>query len=165
MELLIKAIDITSTDPVKDRCLAKRGDIIVAFEDGHVWGNLEKLPPEQGGKFVILKFPGVELSQLAELAATEWGVKDITEPEWEDVTVQSRDGEFRTIRQMARRCRCHIKLDDLTTDNKRSLDKDGELTVSWNAIRDKVRDKVTTLTANNKDLPPVRKKSPIEGGR
>jgi len=63
-EILVKAIDATHVDPIKDRqgCY-KCGDPVVVFDDGHAWGN-EECPP----KFVIVKVPGTaeEVKHLIE---------------------------------------------------------------------------------------------------
>jgi hypothetical protein len=55
-EFLVKAIDATHADPVKDlRGCYKRGDIVDVREDGFGWG-LEEGPP----KFFIVKVPGLK---------------------------------------------------------------------------------------------------------
>jgi len=56
-ELLIKAVDFIHPDPAKDAFAWKRGDVVLAVDDGHTWGSKESLPPDQGGKFVIIKVP------------------------------------------------------------------------------------------------------------
>jgi len=61
-EILVKAIDHVSADPVLDRRGAyKRGDPVVIMGDGHEWGNKEGLP-----KFVLLKIPGVSKVEFVE---------------------------------------------------------------------------------------------------
>jgi hypothetical protein len=54
-EIIVKAVDVTHSDPVKDRrgCY-KRGYPVAVYPDGTRWGNEERLP-----KFVIIKIPGV----------------------------------------------------------------------------------------------------------
>ncbi|HTG44144.1 MAG TPA: hypothetical protein VK633_06395 [Verrucomicrobiae bacterium] len=52
-ELLVKAVDATNPDPMKDaRGCYKRGMPVVVFDDGHEWGDQENLPT-----FALLKFP------------------------------------------------------------------------------------------------------------
>lgn len=59
-EILVKAIDATHDDPVKDRrgCY-KRGMPVVVMPDGHPWGK-EEGPP----KFVVVKLPGIDHKAL-----------------------------------------------------------------------------------------------------
>lgn len=81
-ELLIKAIDATHSDPKKDAFCWKRGDIVVAREDNDGnwgWGKEEVRAPDDGGKFVILKIPGVTLKQLRTKLATLFAA-DILDP-------------------------------------------------------------------------------------
>lgn len=57
-ELLIQTVDrVDSTDPYLDSKLFKRGDVIVAFDDGHAWGVEEVVCAE----WMIAKLPGVPL--------------------------------------------------------------------------------------------------------
>lgn len=77
-ELLIKAVSASNADPDKDRrgCY-KRGDVVVAMEDGHEWGRLEG-PPD----FVVVRLSGVSRA-AAEQWCESW--------DWEyDLTVLSR---------------------------------------------------------------------------
>lgn len=54
-EILIKAIDATHSDPIKDkRGCYKIGMPVVVMDDNHVWGNAEKWPT-----FFVLKIPMV----------------------------------------------------------------------------------------------------------
>ena len=59
-QILVKAIDATHADPVKDRrgCY-KRGMPVVVMPDTHTWGREECLP-----KFVIIKIPGVSVDRV-----------------------------------------------------------------------------------------------------
>lgn len=62
-EILIKAIDNTHPDPIKNlRGCYKAGDPVAVFDDGHAWGK-EEGPP----KFFILKLPGVPAAQVRHL--------------------------------------------------------------------------------------------------
>lgn len=64
-EFLIKAVDATHADPVKDaRGCYKRGDIVVVMPDGWTWGSAETLP-----KFVVVKIPGVDAERAKKYLA------------------------------------------------------------------------------------------------
>ena len=57
-ELLVKAVDAVHADPDVDRAgCYKKGDVVVAFGDGHEWGAGEAPP-----KFVIVKCPELDLA-------------------------------------------------------------------------------------------------------
>jgi hypothetical protein len=59
-EILVKAVDATHADPIKDqRGCYKRGMPVVVMPDGHAWGTEERLP-----KFVVLKIPLISVSQV-----------------------------------------------------------------------------------------------------
>lgn len=75
-ELLVMAVSNHCPDPDKDRrgCY-KRDDIVVVLEDRHRWGYDELLPPEQGGKFRIVKVPGVSADRLLRLIQRDRGVR------------------------------------------------------------------------------------------
>lgn len=58
-EILIKAVDATHPDPVKDRrACHKKGDPVEIREDGAEWCAYECLP-----KFYVFKLPGVSVEQ------------------------------------------------------------------------------------------------------
>lgn len=78
-EILVKAVDATHRDPIKDtRGCYKRGDVVIVKPDGWEWGTEEVLPPAQGGKFFIVKVPGVDPATLASLVGPELGLmKDV----------------------------------------------------------------------------------------
>lgn len=60
-EIIVKAIDVTNPDPMKDqRGCYKRGYPVAVYPDGTRWGNEERLP-----KFVIIKLPGVPVDHPA----------------------------------------------------------------------------------------------------
>lgn len=76
-ELLVKAVDYVHPDPTEDaRGAWKAGMIVVVKADGHMWGKLEALPPAQGGKFVVLKFPGVSAAKLEKYLAAQVSGED-----------------------------------------------------------------------------------------
>lgn len=57
-ELLVKAVDAVNSDPDADRAgCFKKGDIVVAMDDGHAWR-----PSEAPPTFVIVKCPGLDLA-------------------------------------------------------------------------------------------------------
>lgn len=59
-EVLVKAVSVSHTDPVKDaRGCYKVGDPVVVMPDGHVWGVSEGLP-----NFWIVKVPGATVAEL-----------------------------------------------------------------------------------------------------
>ena len=116
-ELLIKAVDATHSDPAKDaRGCYKRGDVVVAFEDGHQWGRLESLPPEKGGKFVIVKIPGVTLSELHE-QTSKAGAKLV-------------DPAIEKSAEVTARRAIKIDLDAMLPAQKDSAERVGELILS-----------------------------------
>ena len=58
-ELLIKALDATNRDPVKDaRGCYKAGDIVLVKPDHHQWGEAEAEPV-----FVIVRLPGISVEE------------------------------------------------------------------------------------------------------
>jgi len=68
-EILVKAIDAVLPDATQDREASyKRGMPVVVAEDGHKWGQLEKLPA-----FIVLKFPLVPKIRLLKYIQPELG--------------------------------------------------------------------------------------------
>lgn len=121
-ELLIKAIDATHSDPVKDaRGCWKRGDVVAAFDDGHEWGRLEALPPEQGGKFVIIRLPGVTLAELRGETIQRTAF-DFLDPE------RDESGEVVGRRAMK------VDLDALLAAEQQTARRDGRLTLSKSRV-------------------------------
>jgi len=59
-EILVKAIDYSNPDAIKDkRGCYKRGMPVVVMPDGHPWGARERLP-----RFVVLKLPGISVDRV-----------------------------------------------------------------------------------------------------
>lgn len=117
-ELLVKAIDATHSDPEKDaRGCYKRGDVVVAFDDGHEWGRLEVLPPDKGGKFVIVKLPGVTLEQLHAETSKRIAAGLLDAP-------TDKDGKA-----VGRRA-AKIDLDALTANDREASEKQGRVTLT-----------------------------------
>jgi len=69
-EILIKAVDNTHIDPIKDRrgCY-KRGMPVVVMDDGHKWGLEERLP-----KFIVIKFPLITKNKVMKYTDPEPGL-------------------------------------------------------------------------------------------
>lgn len=78
-EMLVKAEDATAA---RDIGCYKRGDVVSIQEDGFAWGVKERIPPAQGGKFVIVKVPGIKPSELE--------ADDFTKPELDEQGVMTR---------------------------------------------------------------------------
>lgn len=130
-ELLIKAIDAVHSDPVKDqRGCYKLGDPVCIRSDGFQWGALEALPPAQGGKFVIIKLPGVTIAQIKVFVTTRW-------PAIVDLVSSEPD----------RRRRIRIDTDLLPANVRNQLRNTGSYSTTWANLRGFVRDKVSNTTA------------------
>ncbi len=116
-ELLVKAIDATHPDPVKDKqgCY-KRGDVVVAMPDGHKWGKEERLP-----KFVIVKIPDLSI------ASAQKYIQEEVDGKGEPIT--------RRLFQ--------VEIDKTPLELRNELETKGEAMVLWNNIKGFVKDKVT----------------------
>ena len=116
-QILVKAIDATHADPVKDRrgCY-KRGMPVVVMPDTHTWG-LDERPP----KFVVLKLPGVPVEK----------VKKYIEPEREDTA--DADGRY----QVFLRRLWKFRFDDMPAAALKKLRDKGELTIKVGDYADK----------------------------
>lgn len=60
MELLVKAVDADGDGSFK------AGDIVVARPDDWQWGTEEVRPPRDGGKFFVVKVPGIAVNRAHE---------------------------------------------------------------------------------------------------
>jgi hypothetical protein len=67
MQLLVRVVDKTSKDPVKDIQLTKRGDVIAVKKDAESWGVEELLNPE----WRILHVPDMSELEAVSLLAPE----------------------------------------------------------------------------------------------
>lgn len=124
-ELLVKAVDATHSDPTKDaKGCYKRGDVVVIMPDGWQWGALELLPPAQGGKFVVVKLPGVDAERAQKYLAST-----------------------------TRRRRFWVRLDALPANVRATLRDTGTFTTTWTAVRGFLRDKDTGLDETNAPTP------------
>lgn len=75
-ELLIKAVDATHPDPIKnERGCYKRGDIVDVRPDGWHWGTEEGLP-----KFVIVKVPGLDPERVKHAMEPHHDLSDAENP-------------------------------------------------------------------------------------
>jgi len=110
-EIIVKAINVTNTDPVKDRrgCY-KRGYPVAVYPDGTRWGNEERLP-----KFVIIKLPGVPVDNPK--------IQKYILPQLEDTP--DADGRYQTYRRRL----WQIRLADLPLAARNKLATQGELTI------------------------------------
>jgi hypothetical protein len=134
-ELLVKAVDASLPDPNRDRGCFKAGDIVVVREDGWQWGGEETKPPAEGGKFILLKIPGVSVEQLVAFWQRKWG----SHPEASD-------------EQTGRVRRAALRLADLPAPARAALSSAGEHRASWNSIRAFLHDKQTSTTAAGEAL-------------
>lgn len=127
MELLIRRNSKTSPDPIKDKMLYKKGDIVVVKPDGHEWGNLEdptKHPDGVAGcGFVIVKIPGVTFTP----AKVEKWLGHI------------QDGE----EVMTKRRLWEVMTDDVPNNVKNKLRDDGVVTITWAKVKDFIRNTIT----------------------
>jgi hypothetical protein len=126
-EFLVKARNAIHVNPDKDaRSSYKRGDIVVVMPDGHQWGTLETLP-----EFVVVKVTGLDHERAQQLI----------EPE---VEINPETGE----RIPVRRRRWNIKVDDVPLAVRKALRDNGEVTVTWNQVRNFVQNKLTLAVAD-----------------
>lgn len=96
-EILIKAVDATHPDPVKDkRGCYKKGDPVVVMPNGHNWGNAECLPT-----FYVFRIPGLTVEEARQyiepayiLGNPELGISERRKfrfPFWDKIPVDVRD--------------------------------------------------------------------------
>ncbi len=122
-EFLIKAIDVTHLDPVKDKAgCYKRGDIVVVKLDGWQWGKLEGPP-----KFVIVKIPGMTVEEAQKYIESE---KDTSDPE-NPVVLTRRKFKF------------HI--DDTPPEIKNELENKGIATMTKIQVEGFLKDKTVEI--------------------
>lgn len=137
-EILIKAVDATHVDPVKDqRGCYKRGDPVDIRPNGFEWGRLEALPPADGGKFVRVRISDVTPAQVETYLTNRWGIAlnvSETETVGEDVVVTRR----RALR---------VLVDNLPANVRNQLRNTGFYETTWSAIKSFVQNKLTSETA------------------
>ena len=122
-EILFKAVD--NPDPMG----YKRGDPVVIFENGHVWGSEELKVPNVGGLFVVIKITDVTVAQVRNFILTRWGF-DILDLEPD---------------QTARR-RVRLDISAMPVSLRNALNRDGQYTTTWTAIRSFIKNRRTGET-------------------
>lgn len=141
MELLFKAVDASHADPLVDAGCYKRGDFVIAFDNGHTWGTEELLPPAQGGKFARIVISDVTVDQFKNFVRNKWLIA-ADDGETEDVNTEGRIAQ-----RFVRRRRLHIRVADLPANVRNQLNNNGVFTTTWAAVREYVREKVSGTTA------------------
>ena len=121
-EILLNAIGSGNADPELDKLCWKRGDPVVVMEDGHEWGAEEGLP-----KFWIVKIPGVSVA-----AATKY-VDHVYEMV-ADTSVLKRKRLF------------NVLVDDVPNWIKTAIRDTGEVTVTFQQIRNFIKNRDTGAT-------------------
>ncbi len=140
-ELLVKAVNATHANPQKNAVgCYKRGDIVLAMEDGHRWGTKELLAPAKGGVFVIIKIPGVTVDQLQRFVRERW-----------DWMIDAEDED--EALGFVRRRRFRIDADLLPAGVRSTLNTTGQYTTTWAQIRQFLRNKRNNETAEGRELP------------
>jgi len=107
-EILVKATNATHQDTEEDRrgCY-KRGMMVLAMPDGHIWGTRERLP-----HFVVIKIPGVPVERVLKYFAHQF---------------QGTDAQGNPINY--RRRLWQIRWADLPLAARNKLASSGELTI------------------------------------
>jgi hypothetical protein len=136
-ELAIYAV--SNTHPIKDSACYKRGDIVEVREDGADWGTKVRIPPRNGGKFVIVRITGVTVEQVNNWCIRVWG-RPI------DSCREDAEGNM-NLRRVVR-----IDVDDLPGQVRNTLNREGFYENSWSNIRDFIRNKNTDTTGTGSDL-------------
>ena len=140
MELLFKSVDASHADPLVDAGCYKRGDFVVAFDNGHTWGTEELIPPAQGGKFARIVISDVTVAQFKNFVRNKWIIA-ADDGETEEVNNAGRIG-----RRFVRRRRLHIRVNDLLVGVRNQLNNNGVYTTTWPVVREYVREKVSGTT-------------------
>jgi len=135
-EILFMAVDKKHQDVFREaRECYKRGDPVVVKPDGWQWGNLEVLPPNQGGHFFRVRIVGVTPEQLEDLVRSRLGL-DLTGGELET------PGDAASVVPITRRA-LSLKVDLLPSAVQRTLWQTGEYTTTLSDIRQFVMRKRT----------------------
>lgn len=135
-ELLVKAIDATHADEIKDisGCY-KAGDIVIVRPDGWQWGALELKAPADGGKFVVIKITDVTVAQIVAWVRNHWGT---------EIHGTDTDAAAHSLR----RRRVRIDTDLVPLAVRQQLNQTGQFSTTWAAIRQFVRNKTTNAVAS-----------------
>ena len=127
MEILLRRKSKTDPDPIKNERLYKRGDIVSIRPDGQEWGRMENpdLHPDgvDGCGFVIIKVPGVMPTQK-------------TMDKWLGQASGSNES-------MVKRRLWGLMIDNLPVSIRNELRDEGSVTVTWNQIKNYMRNKLT----------------------
>lgn len=99
----------------------QEGDPVVVMPDGHEWGREEALPPDEGGRFFILKIPGATVEE----------VKSLTEPLLDAVTGQ-----------MLRRRGRSLPLQSLPAADRAAARRNGQINLPWQAVEARLERKI-----------------------
>lgn len=135
-ELLVKAVNATHSDSVKDaRGCYKQGDVVGVAPDGWPWGALELKAPANGGKFVVIKITDVTRAQVINWVKNHWN--------WIITVFDSEAGK---------RCRVRIDIDLVPAGVRNTLNTTGQFSTTWSAIRQYIRNKSTDETANGSPI-------------
>jgi len=129
-EFLIRAKNNTNPDPVKNEegCY-KRGDLVVAFPDGHTWGRMESKQQwlSEGntgtwpGTFVIIKIPDLTLAKAKSYIKAK-------------ISGGERRSLFRAVWA------------DIPSGVKQTLASEGEFTASLSQVKNFIRSKLDEST-------------------
>ena len=166
MDLLIKAVDATNADTLKNlRGCYKRGQLVLIKPTGHEWGREEAKPPAEGGKFVIVRLlrdDGVTpVWALGEPMPAR--VARYLEPERSDLVFETdpETGEVllndngQALGVVVRRRRYSLRVDDLPLAVRRQFRDTGLYVVKWTTARDFLRDLQTGADESSADLTTV----------
>ena len=134
-EILVKMVDAIHNDPIRDmRGCYKRGDPVLVMPDGHLWGREELKPLDQGGKFVVVKVPGIDFALIKQRLET---------PERSDLVRDPETGEG----VVTRRRQFTFDLTSLAAGTVRTMERDGTVTFTTTAARNQLVNKRTRARA------------------
>jgi hypothetical protein len=136
-EILVKAVDATHPDPVKDAhgCY-KRGDIVEIGPNGH-YGNYTETarPPVDGGLFCRVQISNVTVEQVEQFVRNRLGPDAY-------LAMPDTEGTDENGQPIIRfRRRIHINPDWLPASVRNQLRNTGLYVTTWAAVRSYVRDK------------------------
>jgi hypothetical protein len=127
-QIVLRAVDNASGHPLA----WKRGMPVEVLEDSHVFSARESLPPAQGGKFYIVKVPGVTVAEWEAQLNVGLAVGSV-EAEYAPVQFDSAlfDGQvFDADVKPLRRKAMDLTIDDLSPGQIQQLDTTGTITLT-----------------------------------
>jgi hypothetical protein len=145
-EILVKAVDATHPDPVKDqRGCYKRGMFVAVKPDGWEWGALERLP-----QFAIIKIPTIPVATVEKYMAS------VSETVWVEMPLDFNPAGGEWKERVTRRRRWQLRWADLPAAARNKLQDTGQLVIkagsyggaydyTWPQVRGYLRDLVTGL--------------------